>query len=129
MTMDKILAKSRVGRWVHPSLILGLLSFVMIVCTILQYVVSWFWFGKDISLLCLFLCVGYFYIILPRKYKKLKDELSKCNYRMCPECLYSLEGSVSDGHCPECGAQYIVDELENRWRDMLKIEDDQVKPS
>ena len=39
----------------------------------------------------------------------------RLNYIACPECRYSLVGMDRKGLCPECGDQYDVATLEQRW--------------
>lgn len=47
--------------------------------------------------------------------KRIAEIVVDRGFRFCVGCGYELSGLASEGRCPECGAQYEVSDLRNKW--------------
>lgn len=106
-------SRSRVDAWTlrHGSLILAqLFNCPALLC--------WY-FGRTYLMFMLLvpgmvlMCVDLY--VVRRRFKEFMIELIRSNYRVCPECLYSLNGIADSGKCPECGAEFTPESLVARW--------------
>ena len=110
-------SRSRVNAWTlpHEILILAqLFNFPALLC--------WYFGRTDMMVLLLvpgmvLMCV-YLYVVR-RRFKEFTMELTGSNYRVCPECLYSLDAIAESGKCPECGAEFTSASLIERWTRIL----------
>lgn len=58
--------------------------------------------------------------ILPRRtMKQFWEEVRAAEFRVCPECHYSLRGLDSCGACPECGRPFEQSKLRQDWRRIM----------
>lgn len=74
--------------------------------------------GLAFFLGCLmFACWGY---VVPWWRRGLLRKVRAKRYRVCVDCMYSLDGTTLPGRCPECGHSYESDEsLRLEWHEAL----------
>ena len=51
---------------------------------------------------------------------KIKDLVEDRSFLVCLHCGYSLNGSLEDGRCSECGCDYDLDSIRQAWISCLK---------
>jgi len=56
-----------------------------------------------------------YFVSRPRRFRRLADEVIAKRFKVCPRCMYDLQGSPDDGVCPECGTGYTLKSLETDW--------------
>ena len=111
-------SRSGVDAWVLPGrthVCAGLLNFAGLVC----------WYLGRTELMFLLITPGMILLcthswIVRRWYRRLALEVVKCDYRICPECLYSLGGNADAGACPECGGEFTQDSLVAKWKGLCQ---------
>jgi hypothetical protein len=57
--------------------------------------------------------------IMWRRKLDFQARLRRDAWRICPHCLYSLQGLADMGICPECGGAYSPQSLQNDWRRVM----------
>ncbi len=60
-------------------------------------------------------CLTVGVLLLARDRRRLARELEDPGFALCTECGYCLTGLGTEGRCPECGANFNLDELRRRW--------------
>jgi len=55
-------------------------------------------------------------LVLWRRVYRTRSRAASLDYRICPECGYSLVDLDEVGMCPECGTPYNPVELEVVWK-------------
>jgi hypothetical protein len=53
-------------------------------------------------------------VLLRALERRMRQRAARVGYRLCPECVYPLEGDA--GTCPECGRVFTIKELEFLWK-------------
>ena len=50
------------------------------------------------------------------KYRRLRRELHRSEWRLCPNCGQSLAGLGDPGRCPECGRGFVLEQDRALWQ-------------
>ena len=107
-------SRSRVNTWTLP---LGILILAQLFnCPAL---LCWYFGRTDMMVLLLVPGMVLVYVhlyLVRRRFKEFTNELLRSNYRVCPECLYSLDAIAESGKCPECGATFTPESLVAKWQ-------------
>lgn len=110
--------RSRVNAWILPGRMRAcswFFNFAGLVC----------WYSGRADLMFLLIAPGMLLLcshllMVRRRYRRLASEVSRSNYRVCPACLYSLDGSADSGKCPECGAVFTQESLAASWAELCQ---------
>jgi uncharacterized paraquat-inducible protein A len=84
-----------------------------------------FWYFGRTDLMVFTLAPGVFLTYchihaMRKRFTEFERELLENNYRVCPECLYSLNETSETGKCPECGSEFSSYSLSQRWQNILR---------
>ena len=99
------------------------------------YVVVWCGYGvfyffvssnSIITLVFLILwgCLMLFFGYAPRRIDmRLRRQVLENRYRLCLHCGYSLRELPTQHHCPECGSEYTLSQVEHDWKEWYSESD------
>lgn len=48
--------------------------------------------------------------------RRTRGRLEECDSKCCLYCLHDLRGIGSDGQCPECGAEFVIENVREAWK-------------
>lgn len=113
MRLDRRLSRARVPVKQMNWIVYAFVAFALAGTTLRWRGAAWL--GDACLLIGALLALYGFFALRKRRIDYIRRQVLTRQYRVCSQCFYDLSGSPTSGQCPECGKEYTIAELKEKW--------------